>query len=253
MDLTHPVLDLRRGARRFVEIPPALKGQVRIEDARGVRYADVHASGESSVFVRLVGNEEYFVYRGAREARVPGNAQGINTVADGSFGPQRRAARGPVEDDLRRGLFSVPYGLGFVRGYVARDPAMGVMPPPQQVFPDVTDLRTEVSSLPPGTLARRAGWLTLGSGVLLGGGAAVAAIVARNQYDEFLLRLAVEGTWDAGQIQEVENWRLATNLLLGGAVAAGATGLLLLWLSDSPTGPRVALGPGPSASFMVEF
>lgn len=253
IDLTHPVLDLRRGARRFVELPQALKGAVRIEDARGVRYADVHASGEAPVYVRLVGDGEYFVYRGAREARVPQNATGILTVADGSFGPPRRAARGPVEDDLRKGLFSVPYGLGFVRGFVARDPSLGVLPPPQALFPDVAYARTEVTSLPPGTIARRAGWITLGGGVLLGGGAAISAIVARNQYDTFLKRLAIEGTYDTAAIQEIENWRLSTNLFLAGAVAAGATGLLLLWLSDSPTGPRVALGPGPSASFAVEF
>lgn len=253
LDLTRPLLDLRRGSRRFLEIPPALKGRVRIEDARGVRYAEVHASGESPVFVRLVGNEEYFVYRGDREARVPGSARGINTLDDGSFGPQRRAARGAVEDELRKGLFSVPYGLGFVRGYLARDPGLGVLPPPAQRFPDLGESRSVVTSLPPGTVARRAGWITLGGGVLLGGGAAVSAVVARNQYDAFLKRLAIEGTWDARQIEEIENWRLATNLFLGGAVAAGATGLLLLWLSDSPSGPRVALAPGPSAHFLVEF
>jgi hypothetical protein len=253
MDLAHPVMDLRRGPRRFIEIPSVLKGQVRIEDSRGVRYADVNASGESPVYVRLVGNEEYFVFRNAREARVPGSAQGILTVADASFGPPRRSARGPVEDDLRKGLFSVPYGMGFVRGYVARDPSLGVMPPPQQVFPDIGYVRSEVSSLPPGTIARRAGWITLGGGVLLGGGAAISAVVARNQYDAFLKRLAVEGTWDAKQIEEVENWRLSTNLFLAGSIAAGATGLLLLFLSDSPTGPRVAFAPGPSASFLVDF
>lgn len=257
LDLAHPVLDLRRGPRRFVEIPPSLKGLVRVEDARGTRYADVNVSGEAPVYVRLIGTEEYFVFRDEREARIPSGGLGILALVDSAFGTKRRAARGAVEDDLRRGLFSVPYGMGFLRGFISRDPGLGTMPRAGDHFPDGSYLRLDVVTTPPGTYARRAGWLTLLGATALGAGSAASAVLARTSYDGFLRRVATEGVYDQRQIGEVENYRLSTNLLLGGAVVAGAVGVLLLWLSDSPSSPsssaRVAFGPGPDFTFVVRW
>lgn len=252
LDLSRPLLDLRRGPRRFLEIPASLKGRVSVEDSRGARYADVNVSGEAPVYLRLVGGEDYFVFRDDREARVP-SGSGILALSDPSFSTRRKRARGAVEDDLRKGLFTVPYGLGFLRGFVSRDPQQGSMPAPTARFPEVSLLRTEVTTAPPGSVARRAGWITLIGAVALGGGSAGAAVMARNRYDGFLQRLAVEGQWSPVEIGEVENFRLATNLLLAGAIAAGATGVLLLWLSDSPSEARLAIGPGPDFSFTVKF
>jgi hypothetical protein len=49
----------------------------------------------------------------------------------------------------------------------------------------------------------------------------------------------------------VSNWQLATNVMLGAAVTAGAVGVLLLFLSDSSSGP--ALGsPGVSSWFQFD-
>jgi hypothetical protein len=253
LDLAHPVLDLRRGPRRFVEIPASLKGMVRVEDARGVRYAHLNASGEAPVYLRLVGNDEYFVFRDDREARVPGGAVGILALADATFGARRKLARGPVEDDLRRGLFSVPYGMGFLRGFVSRDPTQGTMPHPTATFPDLTYVRTDVSTSPPGSRLRRAGWISLLGAVGFGAGSAASAVMARTTYDQFLRRISTEGRWDPGEIREVENYRLSTNLLLAGAVAAGAAGVLMLWLSDSPSDARLSFGPGPDLQFTVKF
>jgi hypothetical protein len=254
IDLAHPLIDLRRGPRRFMEIPSSLKGQVHVEDARGVRYADVNVSGEASVYLRLVGSDEYFVFRDEREARVPGGGVGILALADSAFGTRRKLARGPVEDDLRRGLFTVPYGLGFLRGFISRDPALGTMPRPSATFPDVTYVRTDVVTAPPGSWSRRAGWLTLGGAVALGAGSAVSALFARDTYDGFVRRVASEGAYDVNQIRTVENFRLATNLLLAGAIAAGATGVLLLWLGDSSSSSaKLAFGPGPDLTFVVKF
>ena len=252
LDLAHPVIDLRRGPRRFVELPTTLKGRVTIEDGRGARYADVNVSGESAVYLRLVGNDDYFLFREDREARVP-YAVGISSAPLAIFSERRKRARGAVEDDLRKGLFSVPYGLGFVRGFVASNPQQGAMPAPSSSFPDATLVRSEVNVTPPGSVARRMGWVSLGAAVAFGAGSAVSAVFARNSYDAFLQRLAVEGQWTPSSIGEVENFRLATNLLLAGAIAAGATGVLLLWLSDAPSGAKLAIGPGPDFSFTVRF
>lgn len=239
VDLSHPVIDLRRGPRRFLEVPATMKGLVEVEDARGARYADVNASGEKPVYLRLIGDQEYFVFRDGREARIPSALKGILAVIESAFGPPRRLSRGAIEDDLRHGLFSVPFGPGFFRGFVAHDPALGGMPHVTQTFPELTDLRTEVTSLPPGTLVRRAGWVSIGAGVLLGAASAVAAVEARSEYDTFLRRLGSQGTFDPNQVSRVSNWQLATNVMLGAAVTAGAVGVLLLFLSDSSSGPAL--------------
>ncbi len=254
LDLSHPMTDLRRGPRRLLELAPSARGLVRVEDARGARYADVHVSGEAPVYLRLVGDDEYYVFRGEGEARVPAGLAGVLAVAESAFGTLRRRPRGPVEDDLRRGLFSVPYGLGFLRGFVSRDPSLGALQPPAERFPDVTWLRTEVSTPPPRTLMRRAGWLGVGTAALCGAGSALSAVLARGSYDTFLERLSSQGTFDPSQVRAVENWRLATNLLLAAAATFGATGVLLLWLSDSSTsGAQVAVTVGPQPGLRVEF
>src|SRR5207248_1467091 len=125
IDLSRPLIDLRRGSPRFLEVPAAMKGRWRIDDGRGARYADFNASGESPVFLKLIGAGEYFAFFDGREARVLPATEGIAALAMASLGPVRSATRGAVEDDLRRGLFSVPYGQGFLRGYVSRDPTAG--------------------------------------------------------------------------------------------------------------------------------
>ena len=127
------------------------------------------------------------------------------------------------------------------------------MPHPTSTFPDVSYLRTEVTTTPPGSWARRAGWITLGGAVGCGIGSAISAVMARDSYDVFVHRIATEGAWDPRQISQVENYRLSTNLLLAGAVAAGAVGVLLLWLSDSSTPPRISFAPGAQSTFTVSF
>ncbi len=253
VDLEHPVMDLRRGSRRFLEVPATLRGMVRVEDARGARYADVNASGEKPVYLRLVGDGEYFVFREGREAHVPAALRGILSLVESAFGPKRRASRGPVEDELRRGLFSVPYGPGFWRGFVAHDQSLGGVPTVTQSFPDPADLRTELTSLPPGLVARRAGWSSFALGVAMGAGSAISAVAARSNYDAFIQRLSTSGTYDSRQVRAVSNWELATNLLLAGAITASAVGVLLLFLSDSSSGSPLALLYDAHGQLVVGF
>lgn len=235
IDLSRPVLDLRRGNARYLEVPSQLKGRWRIEDARGARYADFNASGESSVFIKLAGEGEYFAFfEDDREAKVRASKGGVAQLAMSSLRPKRSATRGAVEDDLRKGLFTIPYGAGFLRGFVSSNPSAGVVPPRSayaSTFPDVGLDRTEVAA-PTMPLPRKLGWASLGLSVAFGAASAVSAVQARSGYDTFVVRVAEQGTWDPYQVRAIENWRLATNLALIGAVACAAVGVLLLFLSD---------------------
>jgi hypothetical protein len=239
IDLSRPIVDLRRGHARFLEVPSSMKGRWRLEDSRGARYADFNASGESNVYVKLAGDGEYFAFYDGREARVRAAPNGIATVGASSLGPVRSATRGAVEDDLRKGLFTVPYGSGFVRGFVSHDPSAGVLPPPSALgepFPDVGLSRVDVEAVGRMPLSRKLGWTSIGFGLALAAGSAVSAIEARSDYDVFLEGVATQGTWRPNDVRAVENWRLATNLTLGGAVVFAALGVILLWLSDSWSG-----------------
>ena len=64
------------------------------------------------------------------------------------------------------------------------------------------------------------GWIGVIAGLALGGGSGFAAVVTRTAYDNFLSRVSVEGRWDPTQVKDIEGWRLATNLLLAGAVTS---------------------------------
>ncbi len=251
VDLASPLMDLRRGRRRYLEVPAELKGRFHVEDARGARYADFHASGEEPVRLRLVGLSDYFVEHDGAEARAEGGAEGVAVLSAKSFGEARASARGAVEDAQRKGLFAVAYGKGFLRGYVAREPGLGALPPPGDAFGDAGLLRTEVRAPATGFALKKAGWASLIVAAALGVASGVAAVQTRGGYDDFLTRFAAQGTYDPKQVKAIEDWRLATNLLLAGAVTTGAVGGLLLWRGDSRASASVAFLPDRGVQIVV--
>lgn len=68
------------------------------------------------------------------------------------------------------------------------------------------------------------GWVGVGAGVALGGAAIVLGLRALSARDRFV----ASGNTNADAHDEASNLRLATNVLWGGATAAGVTGLVLV-------------------------
>jgi hypothetical protein len=68
------------------------------------------------------------------------------------------------------------------------------------------------------------GWISVGAGVALGGAAIVLGLRALSARDEFV----DSGNTDADAHDTASDLRLATNVLWGGATAAGITGLVLV-------------------------
>lgn len=100
-------------------------GRYSLEDARGVRLADVnHASGQPA-YLRLPDGDLY-LYRhdadGSRvgEARIDDGETGVVALGRLRFAEPAADARGPLDDALRTGLFKVAYGPGFYAGYTAQ-------------------------------------------------------------------------------------------------------------------------------------
>ena len=75
-----------------------------------------------------------------------------------------------------------------------------------------------------GTLQKTWGWVSVGAGVALSGAAIFMGVRALNAKERFV----ASGNTDADARQEASDLRLTSNILWGGAAAAGATGLVLL-------------------------
>lgn len=124
-DLGHALLaidDYRHATT--LALPDEMEGRYHVEDARGLRYADLNKSrGQSARVVLLrapVSDRPYYLRRDQEQARleigedrspIHGEALAFAQVDEG--------ARSSVEESFRAELFSTPFGPGFYAGYLA--------------------------------------------------------------------------------------------------------------------------------------
>lgn len=117
-----------------------------LEDARGVRLADLRRSGPNPTYVRLPDRGPVFVFRSPdpvddasvadprrEEARIEDGRAGPIFAARLEFTPGQRRARGALDEAFRAGLFRVPYGLGYYAGYTDQTGMLGVEDPEWEV------------------------------------------------------------------------------------------------------------------------
>lgn len=107
--------------QRVLLFPGSAKGRFALEDARGVRLADLHRAGGSPNYVRLPAGQ-VFVYRDLhpglqQEATIAKEDQGPILLASLDFAVSARQARGAMQEAFRGGLFKVAYGPGYYAGY----------------------------------------------------------------------------------------------------------------------------------------
>ncbi|KIG18553.1 hypothetical protein DB30_00238 [Enhygromyxa salina] len=114
-------------------------GRYSLEDARGVRLADLnHASGQPA-YLRLPSGA-VFLYRHARadgsrdgEVKIAANETGVVALGRLEFHEPQSDARGPLDDALRTGLFKVAYGPGYYAGYTDQEQLLAVADPDWEV------------------------------------------------------------------------------------------------------------------------
>jgi hypothetical protein len=124
-DERRPLLSYGRLAeQRLLVFRPGDRYHYTIEDARGVRVADLRRSGEQAGYLRLPAGDVFVGRRtGAEdrhEAQVPADAPALVFAHHLAYAPAPSAARGSLDQAFRRGLFTTPFGPGYYHGYTAR-------------------------------------------------------------------------------------------------------------------------------------
>lgn len=121
------------GEHRLLVFGPGDRHHYTVEDARGVRLADLRRSGEQPGYLRLPAGD-VFVGRhtGAEdreEAQVGADSPKLQFAHLLAYTAAPSAARGSLDQAFRRGLFSTPFGPGYYNGYTAQQGMLGLAEP----------------------------------------------------------------------------------------------------------------------------
>ena len=122
-------------AGRVLFFAGRVPSRYEVEDARGVRLADLRRSPGRPAYLR-VPDGELFVYRGEgahNEARIDAAEKGRVEVEALEFKSRERASRGALDEAFREGLFEVPYGLGYYAGFTESAKLLAVQDPEWRV------------------------------------------------------------------------------------------------------------------------
>lgn len=235
-----PLLEVASfAATPVLEVDAEHAGRFSIEDARGVRLADFHSSGEQTTRMSLVGQEPFFLRTGEREAAIRGQTRvGAGELV---FSALSEGTKGSVEETFRRNLFRVPFGRVFYREIVAaREGAE------QRLRGEVEEESRRVR--------RVWGWGTIATGTAVGVGAWIMYGLARASYGDYQ-KAASDSL--ANELRATTESRLLVSRILGGAaVGLAVAGALQVFLGSPQREPetgRIAFSASaaPSGSGFV--
>ncbi len=226
------LLDLRRVRGRRLEIDGTHAGHYLLEDARGVRIADVHnAAGQTLSLVRPPPSGRVFLRRVDDDTELvvdsPDPLDDVVRVADLTPEPPRTASRGAAHESFGQ-LFALPFDRRAVEEW--REP-----PPPAPEAPPPRSIRRPLAyaALGAGALAIGAGVaLSISANTIESNGASSSQLAAARRNEDISARTTA-----------------ATAFYVGGGVAAAAGVVLLLWpetknvqLTALPGGAYVGYG-----------
>lgn len=253
IELGRPVVDLSQARfANWLRLERGNQMRVYLEDSRGVRYVDVHTSGETDVVLGLVKSPFYYVRRSddRREARIELSGKGRVDVSAHALRPTRVAARGAVAEAFRRSLFAEPYGPSFYRGFVASSDSVPVaerLAPAWMPAPSIMAMHEPPMARPAGKTRRVAAWTLGATAAALALGGTYALLDARAQERAFLASHVDGGgniigisPADARAAEErARLWSLVGGVLLAGAGVSGV-GATILFVTDSRAEPQPA-------------
>jgi hypothetical protein len=229
-----PLLDLRPGLDRRLELDGARPGHYTLEDRRGVRLADFHsAPGQSVRLVRTTANGELYLHRiGDEEEYVVAASAGVLRFAELKNRRSSAQARGAAHESFGL-LFSWPFSKSDVDGYIWRKLDVASVSP------------VDEGSNARGSTARRiTGVSLLGLG-LVGLGAGTWAVLSARQFQQSLPESQQQLARDNEAIDRRNTW---ARWLYGAGIGAGLAGAAVLLaprlglIASDPSEPRLAIG-----------
>jgi hypothetical protein len=227
------LLDIRSGLRRRLVIDGKRAGHYFLEDARGVRVADVHnGPGQTLSLVRPGPTIPVYLRRAEDDREfLVSPAPEVLALADLSESEPRTRTRGAAHESFSL-VFSMPFDSTVVADY--RDP-----PPPSAPPPEAAD---DVSDRSKAKLRKTLGLTALGVGAIGLGAGTFFSLSAR----------AASSNSPANESQAdavARNNRISTantagivSFVVGGA--AVGTGLVLLLWPSAPKNVQVSWSPG---------
>lgn len=103
-------------------IPQGVGGRYHIEDARGLRYADMHVDPAAATSIALLHRPTtggpYYLRTDKAQATVALTEPEVRSPQL-AFVERKEQSRGSVEESFRTSLFATPFGPAFVAGYQA--------------------------------------------------------------------------------------------------------------------------------------
>ena len=118
LNLSEPVFDSRladRAAR--LELDAEVAGRMHIEDARGVRVADLHSAADGPVTLALHPGTRYFLRAEESERMFVASVDERIRASSVDARPIPLAERGSEDEAFRRDLFAIPFGRSYFEGF----------------------------------------------------------------------------------------------------------------------------------------
>jgi hypothetical protein len=232
VNLRAPIVELaaRRGGGRLA----LSDGAFAVENERGERLADAHLERGHRVTLAVPAGERLFVRAHGGEAALVLRDGERRAVAGGALAAAPFSARGALSVSLERGLFAVPFGPAYYRGFVDR---VAGLPVPAGVAVETeggaaggADAGVRGTGRSPSRTARRRATIALWSGAAaLGVVAAVTgglALDARSRYESTNLQRTAD---DARRTFANDRTAAAATVAVGGAAAVTALILQLTY------------------------
>ena len=223
---------LRPGPFLIGRISNAAQGRFSLERDDGLRLLDVHLSAGASFVVALPPRQAVYVRTRDTEAYVPPQETGTIPLAQLEFRPRDVGRRGALDTQLRRGLFAVPYGPEYYRGFVdsrgidAVDFAQAklILPRPSE---GLTSLQAIATS----------SWIVGATALVAAGVAGGVAIERKAAFD------SAETQREAASISDA--YDVSRSVMIGSLVAAAVFAGIgaVIWLSDDPAAVSVGVTP----------
>lgn len=213
-----PLVDLRSGLSRRIELPGSLHGRLSLEDARGVRLVDLHrAAGEATALVRPPASGRLYLH--ARDAGVEYELppQEVVAVAQLTPGGVQVASRGAAHEAFSS-AFALPFGTEQVAAYA--------LPPP----PRVLTMLMPTAGRHEAEFRTRAGIGALVGAVLLGFGGVTALSFAAHERNP-VIAPSTPSLREA-QLRRASTLQTAGTGMLVGAGAAAVVGAFLLLIPE---------------------